>query len=97
MASTPYDFVSFYSRALQGKFFSNAATLNEFLAILSRADAIRDVIPLGASAFVKGGAIDVNPFHALSLAGGVYMSGAGCTSHSYLIGISPKIRPRKCR
>ncbi len=75
MASTPHDFVSFYSRALQGKFFNNSATLDEFRAILSRADAIQQTVPLGASAFLKGGAIDVDPFHALCLAGGAYMAG----------------------
>ena len=75
MASSPDDFVSFYSRSLQGQFFRNAATLNEYRAILSRADAIQQTIPLGASAFLKGGQIDVDPFHALCLAGGMYVVG----------------------
>ena len=75
MASTAHDFVSYYSRALQGKFFKYSASLDEFRAILSRADAIQQAVPLGASAFVKGGAIDVAPFHALCLAGGMYLAG----------------------
>jgi beta-lactamase class A len=74
MAASPRDFVSFYARSLQGEFFQNAATLDEYRAILSRADAIQQTIPLGATAFLKGGAIDVNPFHALCLAGGMYLS-----------------------
>jgi beta-lactamase class A len=74
MASSPHDFVSFYSRSLQGEFFKNIETLNEFRAILSRSDAIAQAIPLGASAFLKGGSADVGSFHALCLAGGMYVS-----------------------
>jgi len=35
LASSPDDFVSYYSRALQGAFFTHAATLNEFRRISS--------------------------------------------------------------
>ena len=72
MVSSASDFVSFYSRGLQGAFFKNAATLAEFRAILMIADAIPEVIPLGATGFAKGGQINVGEFNALCLAGGMY-------------------------
>jgi beta-lactamase class A len=75
MAASPSDFVSFYSRALQGKFFSNPGTLTTFRAILSESEAIPRVMPLGVNAFLKGGSIDFNGQHALSLAGGMFVPG----------------------
>jgi beta-lactamase class A len=72
MASSADDFVSYYSRALQGEFFKNPATLDAFRQILTIADTIARVIPLGASAFLKGGSIDAGGSHALSVAGGMY-------------------------
>jgi beta-lactamase class A len=75
MASTPDDFVSFYSRALQGDFFKHPETLAQFRAILRIADAIPQAVPLGVSAFMKGGSIDANPSHALCLAGGMFFAG----------------------
>jgi beta-lactamase class A len=75
MASTPDDFVSFYSRALQGEFFEHPETLLVFREILMLADAIPQAIPLGATAFMKGGSIDANPSHALCLAGGMFFCG----------------------
>jgi beta-lactamase class A len=74
MVSSPHDFVSFYARALQGTFFKYPVTLNVFRAILSLADAIALSMPLGVSAFGKGGSIDFEPDHALSFAGGMYVS-----------------------
>ena len=75
MVSTPDDFVSFYSRALHGEFFEHPQTLNGFRTILTTADAIARVIPIGVSAFLKGGSIDASPHHALCVAGGMYFSG----------------------
>ena len=74
MVSTPDDFVSFYSRALQGDFFQHPQTLAAFRAILTTADAIARVVPLGVSAFMKGGSIDAEPSHALCLAGGLFFA-----------------------
>lgn len=72
MACSADDFVSYYSRALQGEFFQNKATLNQFRQILSMGDAIWLMpLPLGVSAFVKGGSIDVPGFHALCVPGGM--------------------------
>jgi beta-lactamase class A len=55
---------------LQGEFFKNKETLNEFRRILAMGDATWLVpLPLGVSAFVKGGSIDVPGFHALCVPG----------------------------
>ena len=72
LAASADDFVSYYARALQGEFFKNKETLNEFRRILSIGDAIWLVpLPLGVSAFVKGGSIDVPSYHALCVPGGM--------------------------
>jgi beta-lactamase class A len=72
MASSAEDLVSYYSRALHGDFFKNQETLNEFRRILSLGDAIWLLsLPLGVSAFVKGGSIDVPGFHAVCAPGGM--------------------------
>jgi beta-lactamase class A len=73
MAASPSDFVSFYSRALQGELFSSPGTLTTFRAILSEAEAIPRAMPLGVNAFLKGGSIDFDGQHALSLAGGMFV------------------------
>ena len=73
LASSADDFVSYYSRALQGEFFQNKETLNEFRRILAMGDAIWLLpMPLGVSAFVKGGSIDVPGFHAVCAPGGMF-------------------------
>jgi beta-lactamase class A len=72
MASSADDFISYYSRALQGEFFKNKETLHEFRRILAMSDAIWLLpLPLGVSAFVKGGSIDVAGFHAVCAPGGM--------------------------
>ncbi len=73
MASTPDELVSFYSRALSGEFFQYAETLAVFRAILGLADAIPLSMPLGVSAFGKGGSIDFAGSHVLTFAGGMYV------------------------
>lgn len=75
LASSADDLVSYYKRALQGKFFKNTETLKEFRRILSLADAISNLpLPLATSGFLKGGSIDVPGFHALSIPGGMFFS-----------------------
>jgi beta-lactamase class A len=76
LASSADDFVSYYSRALQGKFFQHGETLNEFRRILTLCDFIYLVpLPLGVSAYAKSGNVDFPGFHARSLAGGIFFSG----------------------
>ena len=73
LASSADDLVSYYSRALHGAFFGHSETLNQFREILAMGDAIWLVpLPLGVSAFVKGGSIDVPGFHALCVPGGMF-------------------------
>ncbi len=75
LASSADDFVSFYARALQGEFFKNQETLSEFRRILSLGDVISIVpFPPGASAFAKGGSIDVPGFHTLCVPGALFFS-----------------------
>ncbi len=72
LASSAADLVSYYSRALQGEFFKNDATLSEFHRILSLGDAIwRVPLPLSGRAFCKGGSIDVPGHHAICAPGGM--------------------------
>lgn len=72
-ASSADDFVSYYSRALQGEFFQHAATLNEFRRILTLDAFIYLVpLPLGVSAYSKSGNADTPGFHMRSLAGGIF-------------------------
>jgi beta-lactamase class A len=73
LASSPADLVSFFSRALQGKFFSHHETLEEFRRLLSLGDINYLVrFPLGISSFGKAGYADMPGFHARSIAGGLY-------------------------
>jgi beta-lactamase class A len=74
LASSADDFVSFYSRGLQGKFFKSTETVKEFRRILTLAGAISLVMPLGVTAFLKGGSIDVPGYHALCIPGGMFFS-----------------------
>jgi beta-lactamase class A len=73
LASSADDLVSFFSRALQGKFFLHRETLHQFRRILSLGDITYLVpFPLGASVFGKAGYADVPGAHARCIAGGVY-------------------------
>jgi beta-lactamase class A len=72
MTSSADDFISYYSRALHGELFKHKETLHEFRRILAMSDAIWLLpLPLGVSAFVKGGSIDVPGFHAVCVPGGM--------------------------
>ncbi len=72
LASSAADLISYYSRALQGEFFKNKETLTEFRRILSLGDAIwLAPLPLGGTAFCKGGSIDVAGYHAICAPGGM--------------------------
>jgi beta-lactamase class A len=85
MASTANDFVSFYSRALQGEFFAKEETLTTFRSILALAGDIPDLMPLGVSASLKSGSIAFRHEHALSLAGGAFIPDRRWVYFSFLI------------
>jgi beta-lactamase class A len=73
LASSADDMVSYYSRCLQGAFFKHPETLNQFREILAMGDVIWLLpMPLGVTAFAKGGSIDVPGFHALCVPGGMF-------------------------
>ena len=72
-ASSPDDLVSFFSRALQGAFFSHHQSLFQFRRILLLGDITSLVpFPIGMSVFGKAGYADVSGAHARSIAGAVY-------------------------
>ena len=75
-ASSAGDLVTYYSRALQGAFFTHPDTLHEFRRILTLCDFIYLVpLPLGMSAYAKSGNVDFIDFHARSLAGAMFVGG----------------------
>jgi beta-lactamase class A len=69
MQSTASEFVSYYQRALDGKFFSKQSTLTEFQRIQTMADAIARVVPSDIKAYAKGGSIGWQNFHAVCVPG----------------------------
>lgn len=69
MLSSASDLVAWYEQALTGKFFATAASLREFKRISSQATALWQVVPADVVSYGKGGSIDWEDFHALSLAG----------------------------
>jgi beta-lactamase class A len=72
-ASSATDLVSFYARALQGRFFRHEQTLQEFRRILLLGDINHLVpFPLGMSVFGKAGYFDSPGQHARCIAGAVY-------------------------
>jgi beta-lactamase class A len=74
LASSANDLVSFYAQALQGSFFSNPQTLEQFRRILSLGDITYLVpFPLGANVFGKAGYFDSPGQHARCIAGGMYL------------------------
>ncbi|WP_330205183.1 serine hydrolase [Cyanobacterium sp. DS4] len=79
------DFVSFYSRALQGEFFKQEETLTEFKRILRLPAVLDKFIPSGAIGYVKGGSIDLKPQYALCLAGGVNFCRDTWAYYSFMI------------
>jgi beta-lactamase class A len=76
LASSASDFVSFYARALQGRFFKDRQTLRQFRRILLLGD-ITDLVPfpLGPNVFGKAGYFDVDGQHARCVAGGMHFAG----------------------
>jgi beta-lactamase class A len=75
IASSASDLVSLYSHTLQGDFFANEETLNEYRRILSLADGVFEAVPFGTRGFAKTGYSDFPGFHARSNAGAVTFDG----------------------
>lgn len=75
LASTAEDFVTYYSQALQGRFFQHRETLQEFRRIHTLCDFIYLIpAPLGVSAYAKSGNADAPGFHARAFAGGMFVA-----------------------
>ena len=76
LATSAYDLVSYYSRALQGEFFKHPETLDEFRRILTLCEYIYLIpLPLGMSVYAKSGNADTPDFHVRSIAGGLFVNG----------------------
>ncbi len=69
MTGSADDMVRWYAGALAGRWFAQADTLREFRRIHAMADALALVVPAGLAAYGKGGSIDWEGFHALSVPG----------------------------
>jgi beta-lactamase class A len=69
MASSADDLVRWYQQALHGAFFKKPETLVEFKRIQAMADAMSMIVPPNIAAYGKGGSIDWEGFHCLSVAG----------------------------
>lgn len=69
------DMVKFYTRALDGKYFRDAATLTEFKRIQAMADAISRIVPAGTAAYAKGGSVEWLDFNTLCVPGQMVVGG----------------------
>jgi beta-lactamase class A len=79
MVSSAEDMVSYYERALRGAFFAKPETLKEFKRIQAMANAISMVVPQDHAAYAKGGSIDWQDFHALSIPGQMFVGATPVT------------------
>ncbi len=75
LASSASDLVTLYARTLNGDFFANPETLNEYRRILSLADGVFEAAPFGTRGFAKTGYSDYPGFHARSNAGAITFAG----------------------
>jgi beta-lactamase class A len=69
MASTADDMVSWYRQSLRSAYFKTRAMTDEFARIQAMATALPQVVPPFIVAYGKGGSIDWQDFHCLSLPG----------------------------
>ena len=69
MASTADDMVSWYRQSLRSAYFKTRAMTDEFARIQAMATALHQVVPTYIVAYGKGGSIDWQDFHCLSLPG----------------------------
>ncbi|UYN97548.1 MAG: serine hydrolase [Enhydrobacter sp.] len=79
MMSTAEELVRWYRLALRGEFFGKPETLREFKRIQATATALSQVVPGDVVSYGKGGSIDWNGFHAVSLPGQMIVDGAPTT------------------
>lgn len=75
MKCSASDFVRFYERALEGRYFREASSLTEFKRIQAMANAISLVVPANTAAFAKGGSIEWLDFNTLCLPGQMVVGG----------------------
>lgn len=76
MLSTADELVQWYRDSLAGRFFRTPQSLLEYQRIHAMADALWMTLPATTPAFGKGGSLDWEGFHCLSLAGQMQVQGA---------------------
>jgi hypothetical protein len=70
--STPRDLASFYQSALGGELFEKPQTLRWFKEVMHREDARQKTRwPAGVTCYRKGGNLELAPYYATAMAGGV--------------------------
>lgn len=75
MRCTASDFVTFYRRALAGRYFREASTLAEFKRIHAMPGIISQIAPPDTPTWVKGGSIEWEDFNALCVPGQMRLGG----------------------
>lgn len=75
MKCSAADFVTFFERALERRYFRKSETLTEFKRIQSMADAISRLVPPDIAAYAKGGSIEWEGFNALCVPGQMIVGG----------------------
>ena len=76
MVSTAAEMVHWYRKTLSPGFFDRASTAVEYRRIHAMANALPLVVPPGLASYGKGGSLDWEGFHCISLAGQMVVADA---------------------
>jgi beta-lactamase class A len=87
MQGSAAEFVAFYERALDGRYFRKPETLTEFKRILAMANVLPLIAPPDTPAYGKGGSLDSNGYNAL-IAAGQMRAGGGKVPVSFCFTIN---------
>jgi len=85
MKGSAADFVTFYERALAGRYFRTPEMLTEFRRISSMATALWPVVPENTPAYGKGGSIEWDGFNCFSLPGQMLLGGTIPATFSFTV------------
>jgi beta-lactamase class A len=83
MKCSASDFVTYYERALKGRYFGKAETLTEFKRIQAMAVAILLIVPPDTAAYAKGGSIEWEDFNGLCVPGQMVLGGTVPVTFSF--------------
>lgn len=85
MMGTATDFVSWYRRSLRGDFFEQPGTLVEYKRISAQASSLARTVPADTASYGKGGSLDWEDFHALTLPGQMVLGGVLPVTFSFTV------------